>query len=481
MSDIAFLSATDLVNRLKRKEIGVLELCDHYIDRIDRLDHFTNAVVVRDFDRARAYAKKADNTPMDNRGLLYGLPMTIKESYDIEGLPTTWGIPVFASNRAKEDAIIVNRYKEAGAIFLGKTNVPIHLSDFQSYNEIYGTTNNPWDCGRTPGGSSGGAAAALAAGLTGLETGSDIGGSIRNPAHFCGVFGHKPTWGIVPSQGHALPGVLAAPDIAVCGPMARDARDLALAMRVIAGTEPLNRNGWKLTLPRCDKQRLEDFRVVVWSDDDLCPVSEEIASRASAVGAFLEGLGATVSYSARPAMDIVRSHHTYLGLLHSIMGAGVSQEVFDKSKAYAATIDAEDMSDWAIMTRAMVMDHRTWLRLNNYREMMRYAWRDFFKDWDVLICPQMATTAFQHDHSNMSSRMIEVNGDEQSMFQQIFWSGLASASYLPSTVFPTGLSEEGLPIGLQAISGTYQDFTSIRFCELLTEARGGFQRPKRFL
>src|SRR5262245_3274794 len=208
MSDVAFRPAVDLARMLRSKEIGSLELTEHYIARIERLDREINAVVVRDFERARAAARAADArlAAGETAGPLHGVPMTIKDSYDVRGLPTTWGIPLFKDNVASRDAEVVARLKRAGAVFLGKTNVPFSLGDFQSYNEIYGVTRNPWDLGRTPGGSSGGSAAALAAGLTGLECGSDIGGSIRNPAHYCGVYGHKPTWGIVPPQGHALPG-----------------------------------------------------------------------------------------------------------------------------------------------------------------------------------------------------------------------------------------------------------------------------------
>ena len=222
--------------------------------------------LVRDFDRALAAARDADRALQRGNvaGRLHGLPMTIKESYDIAGLPSTWGIPEFADNVAGSDSVMVTRFKAAGAHFMGKTNVPLALGDFQSYNEIYGTTNNPWNIKLTPGGSSGGTATALAAGLTGLDSGSDIGGSIRGPAHFCGVYGHKPTWGIVPGQGQSLPGSDAPPDLAVVGPLARSAEDLALALDVVAGADNLNDAGWQLRLPVARASSLRDFRVAVW-------------------------------------------------------------------------------------------------------------------------------------------------------------------------------------------------------------------------
>ncbi|MFK7730213.1 MAG: amidase family protein, partial [Pseudomonadales bacterium] len=374
------------------------------------------------------------------------------------------------------------RYKHAGAIFLGKTNVPVGLADFQSYNEIYGTTRNPWDLERTPGGSSGGSAAALAAGLVALETGSDIGGSVRNPAHFCGVYGHKPTHGIVPPQGHALPGSIASPDIAVCGPLARSAEDLALAMSIISGPEPLDTPGWQLSLPIPEKKSLSEFKVAVWLSDDQCPVDTETQNKLNNVAELLKSSGAEVSFTARPDFAAEKSHRTYITLMQSIMGAAVPEEVFLHSKKLAADFGPGDMSGPAILARAMVAEHRDWLRANNVREKLRYQWREFFSQWDILLCPQMATAAFKHDQSeSMSNRTITVDGEQQPYFQQVFWSGLITASYLPSTVFPAGLTSSepsgGLPIGLQAVGAEYNDYLTIDFCRLLANEMGGFKAP----
>ncbi len=480
--EIAYSSAHALAERLRNKELGVVELCDLSIERIERLDKHLNAVVVRDFERAREAAKAMDNTPVEQRGLLGGLPITIKESHNIAGLPTTWGMPEYKDALAQEDAEIVKRYKSAGAIFLGKTNVPINLADFQSYNEIYGTTCNPWDLERTPGGSSGGSAAALAAGLVALETGSDIGGSIRNPAHFCGVYGHKPTHGTVPPQGHALPGSVASPDIAVCGPLARSAEDLALAMSIISGTEPLDAPGWQLNLPQPQKKSLSEFKVAVWLSDEHSPVDSETQHKLTMVADVLRSSGAEVSLTARPDFPVEQSHRTYVTLLQSIMGASVPEEVFQQSKKLAAEFGPRDMSEPAILARAMAAEHRDWLRANNVREKLRYKWRDFFSQWDILLCPQMATAAFKHDHSeSFSNRTITVDGEQKPYFQQVFWSGLITAPYLPSTVFPAGLTANepisGLPIGLQAVSAEYNDYITIDFCRLLAEEMGGFKAP----
>ena len=479
MKETAFASAGELARRIRAGETSSLELTDFYIDRIERLDVRLNAVVVRDFERAREAAGQADAqlAAGSATGPLHGVPMTIKESYDIAGLPTTWGIPLLEKNVAQSDSQAVTEFKRAGAVFLGKTNVPLSLSDFQSYNEIYGTTNNPWDVSRVPGGSSGGAAAALAAGLTALECGSDIGGSIRNPAHFCGVYGHKPTWGIVPPQGHALPGQLAGPDIAVCGPLARSAEDLRLALDLLAGAQPLDRRGWQLQLPEPRKQSLHEYRVAIWASDERSPVEVEVSDRAVKIGETLAKLGATVSDTARPEFDHDGAHSLYLNLLNSILGATTPPDIYARAQVTAQGLDPSDQSFEAQMARAEVLSHRDWLMANNAREYLRHGWRRFFDEWDILICPQMATPAFAHDHSEIRERILKVDSKEQPYFQQLFWAGLVTVAYLPSTVFPTGPSLTGLPIGLQAVGAEYDDRITIDFARLLAREIGGFVPP----
>ncbi len=452
-SELGFMSAVDLTAKLRKKEIGSEELTRYFIGRIERHDEKLNAVVVRDFERALVAAKQADKMLAQGQviGPLHGLPMTIKESYDIAGLPSTWGVPQAAKNVAQADAVVVERFKNAGALFLGKTNVPINLGDFQSYNEIYGTTNNPWDVTRTPGGSSGGSAAALAAGLTGLDSGSDIGGSIRNPAHFCGVYGHKPTLGIVPARGHQPPGVPPGaqhPDLAVVGPMARSAEDLALAMEVVAGADILMSPGWRRELPPPRMESLRGLRVALWADDPIAPVDREISARVQEIGKRLDKLGATVSDSARPGVAAQASHDTYLPILQGMTGGPQSDLKF--------------------------FDYQV---LHGRRGNFRAQWQQFFRDWDVLICPIMATPAFVQDQSDINARTITVNGEQQPYFQQVFWAGLATLSYLPSTIFPTGLSEGGLPIGLQAIGAEFDDRTTIEFARLMARETGEFQAP----
>lgn len=476
---IAFKTALELAAGIKAGEFSSQELTELYIERIERYDDKVNAVVVRTFDDARARAQAADAALAEGRDLgpLHGLPMTIKESYVIADTPATWGHEGFRDNVASEDGLAVKRFRSAGAHFLGKTNVPTDLADFQSYNPIYGTTGNPWDVERTPGGSSGGSAASLAAGFCGLEAGSDIGGSIRNPAHFCGVYGHKPTYGIIPMAGHELVANIPEADLAVCGPLARGADDLRLALDVMAGPAEREALGWQLNLPAADFKALKDLRVAVWPTDEAAPVATEVADRVTMVADTLAKLGAVVSDSARPTFDVVDAHKNYQTLLNSVMTAAMTPEQVAEAEAAVAALEDGDNSFAAVQIRASVIPHREWIRSNTQREKLRLAWSAFFEDWDILICPQMATPAFPHDQSPMVGRTLTVDNEEQPYFQQLFWAGMIVNAYLPSTVFPTGPSREGLPIGVQAVSAPYRDYRCIEFARQLADEIGGFQPP----
>ncbi len=485
MSTPSFASAVELACVIREKEISSLELTEHFIDRIERLDQperAIHAVAVRDFDRAIDAAKEADAALArgEPKGPLHGVPMTLKEAFDVAGLATTWGVPAFAGNVASADSEAAARFRAAGAHFLGKTNVPVMLGDFQAENALFGRTRNPWDGERTPGGSSGGSAAALAAGLTVLECGSDIGGSIRNPAHFCGVYGHKPTWGIVSQRGHALPGVPASPDMAVSGPLARSAEDLALALDVLAGADGSSGSRWRLELPPPRATDLRGLRVALWPTDALAPVDDEIAGRVDRIAELLARCGARVSDRARPAFDAADQRSTYVALVGSIMGAAAPDAIYEAHRTTARELDPRDTSRAAAMARALVLDHRSWLRHEAERGRLRAAWRAFFAEWDVLLCPIMATTAFPHDDRPLSQRTVCVNGREQPYFDQVFWASLATLAYLPATAFPCGLSKGGLPIGLQAIGAEYEDHTTIELVRLLALEQGGFVPPPRF-
>jgi amidase len=477
MSDIAFKSAVELAQLIKRRDIGCVELLEHYLDRVQRYNPSLNAIVVLDAARARAQEADAALARGEDWGPLHGVPMTCKESFDVAGLPTTFGIPELQDNIATTDALAIQRLKAAGAVMFGKTNVPLRLADFQSYNQIYGTTTNPWNLERIPGGSSGGSAAALAAGLTGFEIGSDIGGSIRNPAHFCGVFGHKPTWGLLPPRGHALPGALSQADLSVIGPLARSAADLALGVQIMAGPDEIDRAGYQLNLRVPDHASLTTYRVAVWKTDALAPVSRETMSRVNRVAQAVADAGGVVDETARPDFDPTVAHDVYQTLLQSVMSSRLPDEAYAKVQAEAASLEPDDRSERAMTLRRQLATYRDYARAHETRTHMRWAWHDFFKTYDVLITPMMATPAFAHDQRPFRDRAMMVDGQAQPYFQQIFWAGLASCSYLPATVIPTGPDEEGLPIGVQVIGPQYGDLTTIGFARLLEQAGFAFTAP----
>jgi amidase len=479
MLDVPFRSAKQLAAAIRRKHIGCLELLDLYLARVAKYNPALNAIVATDVDGARQRARAADRALARGRpwGPLHGVPMTIKESYDVAGMPTTWGIPQQKDNRPTQNALAVDRLLDAGVVFFGKTNVPIFLADYQSYNAIYGTTNNPWDLSRAPGGSSGGSAAALAAGLTGLEAGSDIGSSIRNPAHYCGVFGHKPTWGIVPPRGHGL-GRVAMTDIAVVGPLARGADDLRLALDVMAGADEIDGAGWRLRLPPPRRKTLREYRVAMMLDDPSSAVDATVQDRLQALADFLARRRAKVSDRARPDIDTVQAHRVYVQLLRAATVGRLSATEFEKNLATVQTLAPDDQSYFAQMTRANTMYHRDWLPANEARHRMRWKWAEFFKEWDLLLCPVTASAAFPHDHEGERyQRTIEVNGQRVPTTDQLFWAGLTGLVYLPATVAPVGLTPGGLPVGVQIAGPQYGDRTCIAFARLLEQEYQAFVPP----
>jgi len=475
--DHSFLPAHRLAELTRSGEIGCRELLDHFIARVEHHDAKINAVVVRDFDRARERAKTLDNQS-DKSAPLFGVPMTVKESFDIAGLPTTWGVPAERDSIATRNALAVDRLLAAGAVVFGKTNVPLLLADWQSYNQIYGTTNNPWDLRLSPGGSSGGSAAALAAGMTGLEIGSDIGSSIRNPAHFCGVFGHKPTWGIAPPLGQALRGNVAQSDISVIGPLARSADDLALALDAIAGPEEIEAAGWKLDLAPVRATRFDGLRVAVMTDHELSEVDDAITGKIESLASSVSKQGACVDMTARPDFDLAKAHRLYVEMLRATTSARIDNAGMQRWRAEAARLPAEDTSYYALMAHGNSMLHRDFLLANEQRQRMRRAWAAFFKDWDVFLCPAAASPAQPHDHEGERwERTIEVNGHRVPATDQMFWAGISCFFLLPATVAPLGFTPAGLPIGVQIVGPQFGDRTTIQFARLMEQSWQGFVAP----
>jgi amidase len=478
-----YRTAGELVALLAARKISAVELLERSIARIMQHDGPINAVVVRDFDQARTAARLADAALQrgDRRPLL-GLPMTVKEAYNVAGLPTTWGFPAAKDYSPAEDALAVRRVKAAGAIVIGKTNVPISLADWQSYNDIYGTTNNPWDLGRTPGGSSGGSAAALAAGYVSLELGSDIGGSLRTPAHYCGVFAHKPSLGLVPARGHTRPNMPALPlesDLAVIGPMARSASDLGLALDLIAGPDELTGGvAYRLALPPPRRDSLSDYRVLVIGKHPLIATASDVAKPLDTLAANLGKAGARVAHASPLLPDLGKSGRIYTQLLSSNFGALLPTEEYAKIAAATAALPAGDDSLAAWRARGTVLSHRDWIMADGARARLRQEWRELFREWDIVLCPPMPTAAFPHDHvPEQRRRRIEIDGETFPYLDQIVWPGIATLVGLPATAAPIGRTDSGLPVGVQIIGPSLEDRTTIHFAGLIEREFGGFVPP----
>ena len=481
-----FRTTREMVAALQARKVSARELVDRAIARIEAHDSKLNAVVVRDFDRARTAAAEADKLiASGERRALLGVPMTVKECFNVAGLPTTWGIPGTEQMRASDDAVAVARLKRAGAVILGKSNIAFLLSDWQSVNPIYGVTNNPWDLKCTAGGSSGGAAAALAAGFVSQELGTDLVGSLRIPANFCGVFAHKPTHGLIPMRGSAPPGtpsISADPeiDLAVVGPMARSAGDLALALDVLAGPDDADAVAYQLALPATRHQDLKSFRVLVLDNHPMLPTTSVVRSALDRVAGHLEKLGSKVARQSPLIPDLNFVAKTFGQLLMAFIGADTPPDAYERSRAAAAKLPPDDSSMSATQLRSMVMSHRAWIWTDRIRAGVGHQWRQFFSEWDVLLCPVSPTPAFPHDHGDMNSRRLVVDGQAIPYGDQGLWSSLATLTGLPSTAMPIARSDEGLPIGMQIIGPYLEDRTTIAFADLVEREFGGFVAPPGF-
>ena len=483
MSGLHYSTALELADKFKQKEIGCLEILELYLNRVEKFNDALNAIIFLDQEGARARAIEADRALAkgDLWGPLHGVPMSIKESFDVAGQPSTFGVPTHRNNIAGYDCLAVKRMKAAGVTLFGKTNVPFMLSDWQSFNEIYGTTNNPWDVTRTPGGSSGGSAAALAAGMTGIDAGSDIGASIRNPAHYCGIFGHKPTMGILPKVGHALPGNDVPSDISVIGPLARGADDLRIATLTMAGVTGRDAVGLSLNLPETKKKEIGDFKVGVLLEDSCCAQDSELTDQLQVTVDSLGALGVKIDDKVKPVTDLERANLVYLMLLRAATGERLSKEVLEQHRASAIKSDPDDFSYKTIVDRAVTMSHREWLAWNNERELLQREWQGFFDDYDLLLTPVAASAAFPHDQAgDRADRTIPINNGQELCVDQLFWAGLPGVVYLPATSAPVGLTRSGLPCGLQIIGPYMQDLTTIHFSKLIETHLGGFVAPEGY-
>lgn len=476
-----YSTATELVAALRTGSVASRDLLEYFIARIENFDNDINAVVLRRFEAARAEADAADEKRRVGGalGALHGLPMTVKESFQVAGMPTCWGIQKVAETAASQDAVAIRRLRDAGAIIIGKTNVPTSLADWQTYNSVYGVTNNPWDITRSPGGSSGGAAAALAAGMTPLELGTDIGASIRNPAHYCGVYGHKPTFGIVSQSGHAIPGTVAQPDLGVVGPLAISAEDLDLALSVVAGSDTVENSPWTLQLPPPRRSCLADFRVGIIFDAPEAPVDADVRGKLEALADCLRGVGTQVTVDAWPDIDRVSLRRLYFKMLRAETSRRYSGIEAEKFRAEVGSRFSDTDDYWTIAREATVVSHRDWLMMNELRHRMRQQWAKYFDQYDILVCPVAATAAMPHDHTEpRHERKIIIDGKSAPSIDQMYWAGFATLCYLPATAFPLGLTDNGLPVGAQAIGPEFADRSTIAFAKHVARAFGGFSPPK---
>lgn len=441
-------TAVETARAVKSGAVSALEVCDAAVARIAAKDGPINAVVVRDFERARTAAKTIDaqRTKDDPRPLL-GVAMTVKESNDVAGLPTTWGIAAFKSLPVVEDAVAVARLKAAGAVILGKTNAPVALADWQSVNPVYGRTNHPLDPMRGPGGSSGGAAAALASHMVPLELGSDIGGSIRVPAHLCGVYGLKPTHGVIPLKGHGFPGTDSIDvDLAVVGPMARSVDDIAVAFDAMAG--PVDGAGYTLNLAPPRHAALRDYRVLVLDAHPSAATDASVRDPLNALAERLERVGAKVTRNMTDLPDLAAAHATYVRMLTTITSRGAPD---------AAPVNAH-----------------VWMDLLDTQARLIRQWRAVFKQVDVVLAPPFGVPAFPHeDNPDWGARRLVIDGADTPYGAQLAWPGVATFPNLPALAAPIATTANGLPVGVQIIAGPYEDRTTIAFAAAMArEMRG---------
>jgi amidase len=480
--DVATAPAGQLARALRNREISSRELLDLLLARADRLNPALNAIVAFDADRARAAADAADNLTVrgERTGPLHGLPMTVKDVWETEGLVTTSGAPELARYVPNADALAVDRLRRSGAIIFGKTNTPLYAGDMQTFNEVYGRTRNPWDVTRTPGGSSGGAAAALAAGLTPLELGSDIGGSIRIPAHFTGVYGLKPSWGVVPVRGHipGSPGSLVTPEVGVAGPMARSVPDLRTALNVVAGPLPEDAAAWRLELdPGADLGDLSALRIatVFTEGTDVMPVAGDVLACLQGFAARLAEAGARVESVPLP-VPLADGFRVWRDIVLAVTGAGLPEREFARLAEVAA---AHGSGLAAEAPRALTSRYRDWIAAIDNRQTQRQTWARFFAEYDAVLAPVTPTVAFPHDTERpMDDRLLDVDGTQVPYFSAIAWCGAIGAVMLPVVTLPAGRAQSGLPVGVQVIGPFLSDLRLLRIAELLDAAAGpGFTAP----
>ncbi len=485
--DWAFSTAKDLMAAMASGTITSRALLELYIGRVEAHNGAFNAVVATNYEAARARADAADQARQkgESWGPLHGLPMTIKDTFEVEGMPCTAGYGGLRNHVPLHNAVAAQRLLDAGAILFAKTNVPLFASDIQTFNRIYGTTNNPWATELTPGGSSGGAAAALAAGFTPLELGSDLAGSIRTPSSYCGVYGHKSTHGIISLQGHVPgpPGTLSESDLAVVGPMARSAADLNLMMEVVAGAMPSTSPGWVLKLPKAKQKKLSDFKVLWWTNDPLCPLDSRMVPVYDRFKQQLLEQGVSITDATQEKLSLERYFPTYMNLLGSVVAA--AHKKMERQAMVLALPLLKKVGERFNLPFAfeeylagVSQSHVGWSKVNERRFKLRAELNTLFNQFDVVLMPVTMTLAFKHlQKPDVPFRKLIVDGRKLAYSDLFMWVAPASMAGLPASSAPVGRSADGLPVNIQIMGGAYQDLTTIKFAELMEKAFGGFVKP----
>lgn len=477
MSDILALDATEQLSALAKGQISARELLQAAVDRADSTAKSLNAVVARDLDRAIADALSVDERRArgEQLGRLAGLPMTVKDIFDIDGRPASAGFRP-ETDPTVRDAAVVARARCADAVVWGMTNTPAGSSDYQTYNRVYGTTNNPWDVSRTPGGSSGGSAAAVAAGVTALEIGADIGGSLRVPASFCGVLAHKPTYGAVSQRGLWKVESDAGWDLLVVGPMARSARDLELLLSIIEDSRAAE-DAAPLTLKK--------LKVGLWLDEPAFALDPEVKAAIETFAQKFSGAGALVEPLASP-IDARQLMFAYTMLLYPLIKAeaGLAERVLYEAlrgpAKIALALGASPLSPAQAILAASAR-HREWLSADGARRRMRQAAEQIIGRYDVVLAPVAPVTAFKHDHRPLPQRRLMLSdGRKVEYTQPLNWNALATVCGLPATAIPVSTSPSGLPVGAQLISVGGSDHRLLRIAQAIEAEIGGFVAPPSF-
>lgn len=482
----AYLSLKQLISRVQKSTLSSRELLECYIERNQHFDKKINAVVATNYDAARERADAADRALAEGErwGPLHGIPMTLKDTWEVVGMPTVAGSTRYKNYYPKHNAVITQRLLAAGAIIYGKTNTPLLAGDLQSFNRVYGTTNNPWNVAHSPGGSSGGSAAALAAGLTPCEVGSDIGGSLRIPAHFCGIYSHKPTFGIIPMRGHipGPPGMVSETPMAVAGPMARTVDDLSTLLDIMVGPYGTKATTWRTHLPKCDKRALTDFRVLYWIDDKLCPLDNDIHGTYCQLIDGLRAANVSMMEASAELFNLTKFYRVYLNQLGSSYAATLPAigraAMFYSASVFARVDNKYKMPFGENAMRGMGQSHADWVRHNELAARFQEHFTRIFSDYDVILMPVSPNTAFKHQHKpDIPFRTIKINGKTRHYTENLMWVSVASLLGLPVTTAPVGSSRKGLPIGIQITGAPGADKTTLQFAKLLSKIQGGFTIP----